>query len=91
MAPRLVDKEVFAVGPLVLEAPPVEHMLAMKLTAYRRHKDVDDALLLLRRMERSGLSDVEDVWTIVGGFVPIAKRAIARYNLDDLWERAHGP
>lgn len=88
--PRIVEKTVFASHSLVLEAPPVEHMLAMKLTAYRRHKDLEDASLLLKRMERSGLSSEEDVWTVVGGLVPVAKRPFARYNLGDLWERTHG-
>jgi len=89
--PPLVDKTLFATRSLVLQAPPIEHMLAMKVTAYRRNKDLEDAVLLLRQMERSGLASVEDVWTHIGGFVPVAKRAIARYNLDDLWEHVHGP
>jgi len=90
VAPKLVDKMVFATRSLILEAPPVEHMLAMKITAYRSHKDWDDAALLLKRMERSGLSSVEDVWSFVGGFVPVAKRMTAKYNLEDLWDRVHG-
>jgi len=89
--PKLVDKTVFATPSLVLETPPAVHMLAMKLVANRSHKDWDDAALLLKRMERSGLSTEDDVWTFVGGFVPVAKRVAARYNLSDLWERVHGP
>ena len=89
--PRMVDKTVFATRSLVLEAPPVEHMLAMKLVAYRRHKDWEDAELLLKRMKRSGVSTAEDVWTFIGGFVPVAKRPAARYNLDELWDRVHEP
>lgn len=88
--PKLVDKKVFATRSLLLEAPPIEHMLAMKITAYRSHKDWEDAALLLKRMERAGLSSVEDVWTVVGGFVPVAKRMTSRYNLEDLWDRVHG-
>lgn len=87
--PPLLDKTLFATRSLVLEAPPIEHMLAMKVTAYRSHKDWDDAALLLKRLERSGLCDAEDVWSLIGGFVPVAKRATARYNLLDLWDRAH--
>jgi Nucleotidyltransferase of unknown function (DUF6036) len=90
LAPKSVDRTVFATRSLVLEAPPVEHMLAMKITAYRSYKDWDDAALLLKRMERSGLSSVEDVWNVIGGFVPVAKRMDAQYNLDDLWDRVHG-
>ena len=90
VAPKLLDRTIFATRSLVLEAPPVEHMLAMKLVAYRRHKDWEDAAILLARMERAGLSNVEDVWTFVGGFVPVAKRMVAKYNLEELWDRVHG-
>lgn len=89
--PQVVDKTVFATRSLLLEAPPIEHMLAMKLSAYRRHKDWEDAEILLRRMVKGGLSNDEDVWTFVGGLVPVAKRPVARYNLGDLWERVYGP
>lgn len=89
--PKINDKTVFASKSLVLEAPPVEHMLAMKLVANRRHKDWDDAALLLKRMVQRGLSSEDDVWTFIGGFVPVAKLRTARYNLSDLWERVYGP
>ena len=62
-------------------------MLAMKLVAYRREKDIRDAKLLVDRLRLRGLTDVEDVWTFVGGLVPVVKQARARYNLLELWDR----
>jgi hypothetical protein len=81
------DRVVFSTRTLLLRVPPPEHMLAMKLVAYRRPKDVRDARLLADILRRRGVVDVEDVWTTVGGFVPVAKQATARYNLLDLWDR----
>ena len=81
------DHVVFVTDSLVVSVPSPEHMLAMKLTAYRRAKDVRDARLLVAVLRRRGMTDVEDVWTAAGGFVPVAKQATARYNLLDLWDR----
>jgi hypothetical protein len=38
-----------------------------------------------------GLSDSDEVWTFVGGTVPVAKHAQARHNLYVLWEMIHEP
>ena len=81
------DHVVFANDSLVIAVPSPEHMLAMKLAAYRREKDIRDARLLVDRLRRGGLTEMEDIWTAVGGLVPVAKQATARYNLLDLWDR----
>ena len=81
------DRVVFSTRTLLLRVPPPERMLAMKLVAYRRPKDVRDARLLTDVLRDRGMTDVEDVWTATGGFVPVAKQAAARYNLLDLWDR----
>lgn len=81
---------VFETPALTLEVPPPEHMLAMKLAAFRDDTDIADAKLLLRALG-SGFLDQEDVWTVVGGFVPDGERDKAYENLYILWEDLHEP
>jgi hypothetical protein len=84
--PRSPGRIVFSSPTLVLAAAPIEHLLAMKLAAFRDDTDIKDATLLLGRLS---FSDVEEVWSLVGGLVPVAKRDRARQNLDALWEMVH--
>jgi hypothetical protein len=57
----------------------------MKLCRFAGDTDIGDVKFLLRQL-RSRLTTVEDVWTFVGGFVPLARRGQARHNLELLWE-----
>lgn len=70
---------------LTIEIPSVLHMMAMKLAAMRDDRDRDDAVLLLRVLRERGL-EKDDVMSLVGGLMPLAKREAARYDLEDLWE-----
>lgn len=81
-------------GPLLLEAPgiiaravSVEHLLALKLAAWRDDVDIDDARLLLRHC----LPATRDaLWTRLEAFVPRGREQTAWYAFLDLWEEAHG-
>ena len=57
----------------------------MKLSRFAGDTDIGDAKILLRQL-CSRLTTVEDVWTFVGGFVPLARRGRARHNLELLCE-----
>ncbi len=76
---------------VVFEVPSTERMLGMKLARFAGGTDVEDAKILLARLKRGGLSDVEDVWTFVGGTVPMAKREQTRHNLGVLWDVLNEP
>lgn len=78
---------VFSAPPLEVRVPSVAHMLAMKVARFAGDTDLADATLLLG--ELGSFVDVEDVWTLVGGLVPVAHRPQARHNLEVLWEIVH--
>lgn len=91
-----VDPSVAADTRVVLSEPSLEvhvpsavPMLATKIARFARKTDVSDAKILLSRLRH--LDSVEDVWTHIGGFVPVADRAQAKHNLENLWEMVHGP
>jgi len=79
-------RAVFETSSLVLEVPAPEHMLAMKVARYAGDTDIADAKILLPLLH---LDDVEEVWTRIGGLVPVAKQSVARDNLQALWEDVH--
>jgi hypothetical protein len=83
--PQPPGRTVFETATLALEVPSLEHMLAMKVARFAGDTDIGDATILLQNM-RLRFSDVEDVWTQIGGFVPVAKRDAAHYYLLKLWE-----
>jgi hypothetical protein len=82
---RLVLRE----ASLEVHIPSVEHMLAMKVARFAGSTDIDDAKLLLSKLGH--LDDVEAVWTLIGGLVPVAEQAQARHNLENLWDLVHEP
>jgi hypothetical protein len=81
-------RPVFETSSLVLEVPAPEYMLAMKVARYAGDTDIADAKILLQLLH---LDDAEDVWTRIGGLVPVAKQSVARDNLQALWEDVHEP
>jgi len=81
-------RAVFETSSLVLEVPAPEHMLAMKVARYAGDTDIGDAKILWHLLH---LDDVEEVWTRIGGLVPVAKQSVARDNLQALWEDIHEP
>jgi hypothetical protein len=83
--PKGQGRIVLETQSLVFDVPPAEHLLGMKLVRWAGETDIEDASILLKKL-RVAYSDVEDVWSLVGGFVLMAKRAEARHNLDVLWE-----
>lgn len=79
------DAVVLETPTLVLEVPSAERMLAMKLARSAGDSDLDDARLLLQDLRR-GYADVEALWAVLGGLVPVAQQATTRYNLLKQWE-----
>lgn len=75
---------------LVLSVPSAERMLAMKLARFAGDVDTEDAKTLLPKL-RAQYCDVEMAWDVIGGFVPVAERAKARYYLLGLWEELDEP
>jgi hypothetical protein len=84
--PDRPGKVVFSKYSLVLEVPPPEHMLAMKVARFAGDTDAADAKTLLELLRKT-FSDVEMLWAHIGGRVPEAKRGTARHNLLLLWEQ----
>ena len=84
LAPR-PETVVLETPTLVLEVPSCEAMLAMKLARGACNSDLDDARLLLHDLRRR-YADVEALWTVLGGLVPVAQLANTRYNLLKQWE-----
>jgi len=82
-------------GPILLEAPgivarsvSVEHLLALKLGAWRDDVDIEDARFLLRNCPPESSRDA--LWSRVEVFVPRGREQTAWYAFLDLWEEAHG-
>jgi hypothetical protein len=74
---------VFQAGPLVVRAASLEHLLAMKIAAWRDQTDIEDAIYLL---DRTRAPDVESAWNLIGGYVPLDKRFAALNNLHEAWD-----
>jgi hypothetical protein len=85
IAPAEPGRVVLATPSVAFEVPRTEHLLGMKLARFAGDTDIDDAKILLQEL-RTRFSNVEDVWTSVGGLVPVAQRGRARHNLEVLWE-----
>ena len=82
-------------GPTLLEAPgivaravSVEHLLALKLAAWRDDVDIGDARILLRNCPVEVARDA--LWSRVEVFVPRGREQTAWYAFLDLWEELHG-
>lgn len=67
---------------LTVRAVTTAQLLAMKLAAWRDAVDRADAQLLLRSMEGTR----EQIWNMVGRYVPPHDLQKASYAFDDLWE-----
>jgi hypothetical protein len=82
-------------GPLLLKAPgivaravSIEHMLALKLAAWRDDIDIGDARILLRNCPPGDTRG--ELWSRVETFVPRGREQTAWYAFLDLWEELHG-
>jgi predicted nucleotidyltransferase len=93
-----VAKESF--GPLLHESPGIRvrsvsiaHLLAMKLMAWRDDVDFNDAVHLLRALEKDlgdGPSDQQKILNLLEEFFIDAHRLKAKYAFEELWELSHG-
>jgi hypothetical protein len=84
--PLQQGETLFETPALTITAPTLEHLLATKLPVARRSDtDIDDCLLLVA-MLRASASDADDLWSKVGGLIPVAHRDNAVYNLRWIWE-----
>ncbi len=72
-----------AVGIRVFQ-PPVEQLLAMKLSAWRDDVDIGDASILLQAVRESLARD--EVWSLLEPYLIPGRELTASFALDDLWE-----
>jgi hypothetical protein len=79
--------DVYASGALRVRSIAPEQLLAMKLCAWRDDVDVEDARLLLAKLEGSK----DSIRSKVERHVVPGRELKARLAFDDLWESRHGP
>ena len=66
--------------------PPVEQLLAMKLSAWRDDVDINDASILLRVVRAS--QSLEQVWSLLEPYLVPGRELKARFAFDELWENS---
>ena len=71
---------------LLVRAPALHQLLAMKLSAWRDDVDIDDARLLLSKLPGSR----DEVWQRVEPHLVPGREMKAYYAFCDLWEAEHG-
>jgi hypothetical protein len=71
---------------LLVRALAPEQLLAMKLSAWRDDVDIEDARLLLSRLE----GKKEEIWRCLEPYLPPGRELKAQYAFEDLWEAGHG-
>ena len=71
---------------IVVRAPAPEHMLALKLMAWRDDTDYADAFVFLRELP----SEKREVWALVEPLLIEAYAQKASYAFEELWEVANG-
>jgi predicted nucleotidyltransferase len=77
---------VFQAGNLVVRTLAPPQLLAMKLSAWRDDLDIDDARLLMSKIEGSK----KQVWEQVEPHLVPGRELKARYAFEDLWESRDG-
>lgn len=75
-------------GIMVYQAAP-EQLLAMKLTAWRRQQDQDDAAIVLRSL-RGRYPHREALWSAIQPFLTPFDILKASYAFEELWESEGG-
>ena len=78
---------IFRTPTLIVRALALPQLLAMKLSAWRDDLDIEDARLLLSKMN----TDKEDVWRQIEPNLVPGRELKARYAFEDLWESEYGP
>jgi uncharacterized nucleotidyltransferase DUF6036 len=73
-------------GSLLVRAPSIAQLLAMKLAAWRDEIDRNDARLLLSKLPGT----FEEIRALIDPLVLPHQRDKASYALEDLWESIHG-
>lgn len=71
---------------LLVRALEPRQLLAMKLSAWRDDVDINDARLLLPKVQ----GQREEVWRAIEPFLVPGRELKARYAFEDLWESVHG-
>jgi hypothetical protein len=71
---------------LLVRAPSIAQLLAMKLAAWRDDIDSSDARLLLSHLHGS----IEEIRALIEPMILPHQRDKASYALEDLWESIHG-
>jgi uncharacterized nucleotidyltransferase DUF6036 len=79
--------EVVMEGPgLIVRTLSPQHLLAMKLSAWRDDVDVADARVLLSNLS----GDKQAIWVRIEPHLIPGRELKAKYAFEDLWEAAHG-
>jgi hypothetical protein len=76
---------VLTTASVIFEVPSTERLLGMKLARWAGQTDIEDGKVLLLELKKR-FSEVEDVWSAVGGHVLLVKQGYAKHNLEVLWE-----
>jgi predicted nucleotidyltransferase len=79
---------LFAASGILVRAPALEQLLAMKLSAWRDDVDIADARRLLVEMMINAGREV--IWKKVEPFLVPGDQLKAQYAFDDLWESVNG-
>jgi len=77
---------VYTSKSLLVRAPSIVQLLAMKLAAWRDDIDRNDARLLLSHVHGS----LEEIRALMEPMILPHQRDKASYALEDLWESIHG-
>lgn len=72
-----------------VHAPSIEQALAMKVSAWRTDKDIDDALVLMQQITRKNQRK-EEIWFAVQPFLVPGCELKAQYAFDELWRIIYG-
>lgn len=76
---------VFQTPALTVRALALPQLLAMKLSAWRDDLDIEDARLLLSKIE----GEKDEIWEQVEPYLVPGRELKSRYAFEDLWESEH--
>lgn len=81
---------LFTASGIEAHAPTTAQMLALKLSAWRRDVDINDAAWLLRHLRETMPGGREEIWRAVRPFLVRGCEATAEGALNDSWNNLYG-
>jgi predicted nucleotidyltransferase len=79
---------LFSAPGIEVRAPSLEHLLAMKLSAWRDEVDISDARRILQEIARTRTR--QEIWDAVEPYLIPGDELTAQYAFLDLWESLYG-